>query len=120
MPQGNIRRYFRHGTLPQLRVFEAVARHGNFTRAAEELHLSQPTVSVQIRKLTETVGLPLLEQNGRHVQPTTAGRELCAACLEIFRIFDCMEDVLSDIRGPKAGALLVATGASGLEETAAK
>ena len=56
MQQGRIRRYLKHGTLPQLRVFEAVARHGSFTRAAEELYLAQPTVSVQIRKLTETVG----------------------------------------------------------------
>ena len=58
MQQGKIRRYLKHGMLPQLRVFEAVARHGSFTRAAEELYLAQPTVSVQIRKLTETVGLP--------------------------------------------------------------
>ena len=59
MLQSGIRRYLRHGTLPQLRVFEASARLGNLTRAAEELHIAQPTASVQIRKLTETVGLPL-------------------------------------------------------------
>jgi len=85
MQQGKIRRYLKHGMLPQLRVFEAVARHGSFTRAAEELYLAQPTVSVQIRKLTETVGLPLLEQIGKRIHPTGAGRELYAACQDIFR-----------------------------------
>ena len=52
-------------TLRQLRVFEAVARHMNFSRAAEELHLSQPAVSTQIKELTTHVGLPLFERLGR-------------------------------------------------------
>ena len=67
MPQSKIRRYLKHGTLPQLSVFEAVARLGNFTRAAEELYMAQPTVSVQIKKLTETIGLPLFEQVGKRI-----------------------------------------------------
>ena len=113
MRQGRIRRYLKHGTLPQLRVFEAVARHGSFTRAAEELYLAQPTVSVQIRKLTETVGLPLLEQVGRSVHTTGAGRELYSACQDIFRTLDGVEDALSDLRGLKTGSLRVATSTSG-------
>jgi DNA-binding transcriptional LysR family regulator len=113
MQQGRIRRYLKHGTLPQLRVFEAVARHGSFTRAAEELFLAQPTVSVQIRKLTETVGLPLLEQVGRRVHTTGAGRELYVACQGIFKALDDVENALSDIRGLKAGSLRVATSTSG-------
>jgi len=111
--QGKIRRYLKHGMLPQLRVFEAVTRHGNFTRAAEELYLAQPTVSVQIRKLTDTVGLPLLEQVGKRVHPTSAGRRLYGACQDIFRTLDGVEDALSDIRGLKAGALRIATSTSG-------
>ena len=59
MPTSVVRRFLRHGMLPQLAVFEAVARHGSFTRAAEELHLAQPTVSTQIKKLSDTLGLPL-------------------------------------------------------------
>ena len=59
MPHSRIRRYLKHGILPQFAVFEASARLGSFTRAAEELHMAQPTVSAQIKKLTETVGLPL-------------------------------------------------------------
>ena len=93
-----IRRYLKHGTLPQLRVFEAVVRHGSFTRAAEELHIAQPTVSVQVRKLTETVGLPLLEPAGKRVQPTAAGRALYEACHDIFGTLACVEDVLAGLR----------------------
>ena len=113
MRSGRIRRYLRHGMLPQLLVFEAVARHGSFTRAAEELHLAQPTVSGQIRKLTDIVGLPLLEQVGRRVHATSAGRELYAACQDIFNTLDGVEVTLSDIRGLKAGSLRIATSTSG-------
>ena len=76
MPQANIRRYLKHGTLPQLRVFEASARLGSFARAAEELHMAPPTASVQIKKLTETIGLPLFEQVGKRIYLTDAGRRL--------------------------------------------
>ena len=55
MQHRTLRRYLRHGTLTHLAVFEAVARHGSFSRAAEELSMAQPTVSVQIKKLTETL-----------------------------------------------------------------
>ena len=78
MRHAALRRYFRHGMLPQLMVFEAVARLGSFTRAGEELCLAQPTVSVQIRKLSETLELPLFEQCGRKVELTDGGRELYA------------------------------------------
>lgn len=54
-------------TLHQLRVFETVARHGSFTRAAEELSITQPTVSTQIKHLTQTIGLPLFEQIGKQL-----------------------------------------------------
>jgi len=116
MQQGKIRRYLKHGTLPQLRVFEAVTRHGSFTRAAEELHLAQPTVSVQIRKLTETVGLPLLEQIDKRAQPTRAGLELYAACEEIFQILDGMEEEFCLMRGTIAGSPRVDTGAPAQKE----
>src|SRR5690349_20298496 len=113
MQQGKIRRYLKHGTLPQLRVFEALAHHGSFTPAPEELYLTQPTVSVQIGKLTATVGLTLLEQIGRRVLPTGAGRELYAACREIFQTLDGVEAALSAIRWLKTGSLDVATSTSG-------
>lgn len=113
MQRSKIRRYMKHGMLPQLRVFEAVARHGSFTRAAEELYMAQPTVSVQIRKLTETVGLPLLEQVGKHTHVTVAGRELYTACQEMFKTLCAVEDMLSDIRGLKSGSLRIAVSTTG-------
>ncbi|UCF75110.1 MAG: LysR family transcriptional regulator [Betaproteobacteria bacterium] len=113
MPQSKIRRYLKHGTLTQLSVFEAVARLGNYTRAAEELYLAQPTVSVQIKKLTETVGVQLLEQIGKSVHLTEAGRELHRACHEIFQQLIDVEDRLADIRGLKSGRLRLAVSTTG-------
>lgn len=108
MPQSKIRRYLRHGTLPQLSVFEAVARHGSFTRAAEELYMAQPTVSVQIKKLTETIGLPVLEQVGKSVRLTPVGKELQAACSEIFATLTRFEQKVADMRGMQTGSLHIA------------
>lgn len=113
MPQSKIRRYLKHGTLPQLSVFEAVARHGSFTRAAEELYMAQPTVSVHIKKLSETVGLPLFEQVGRKVHLTEAGEHLFAACKEMFAILGRTEDGFADLRGLAAGRLRIAVSTTG-------
>ncbi|UTH75268.1 transcriptional regulator CynR [Chromobacterium sp. IIBBL 290-4] len=59
--------------LRHIRYLIAVAEHGNFTRAAEALHVSQPTLSQQIRQLEDMVGAPLLDRSGRTVRPTDAG-----------------------------------------------
>ena len=98
MSQPDIHRYFRHGTLPQLRLFEASARLGSFTRAAQELHMAQPTASVQIKKLSETVGIPLFEQVGRRLYLTDAGRRLYESCQEVFRAFTTLEASLAGMR----------------------
>ncbi len=99
MPQSKIRRYLKHGTLPQLSVFEAAARHGNFTRAAEELFMAQSTVSVHLKKLGETVGLPLFRQCGRKTELTEAGRQLQMACSEIFATLTRVEEIFAPMRG---------------------
>ncbi|RXL48865.1 LysR family transcriptional regulator, partial [Citrobacter sp. AAK_AS5] len=65
-----------HLTLRQLRVFESVARHLSFSRAAEELYLTQPAVSMQIKQLEDNIGLPVFEQLGKKIYLTDAGREL--------------------------------------------
>jgi DNA-binding transcriptional LysR family regulator len=108
MPPTDIRRYLKHGTLPQLRVFEASARLGSVTRAAAELHMAQATASVQIKKLTETVGLPLFEQVGRRLCLTDAGQQVHAGCVELFRILSEMEQALAEMRGLAAGRLQLA------------
>ena len=62
-----------HITIRQLQVFEAVARHLSYTRAAEELHLTQPAVSMQIKQMESSVGLPMFEQIGKKIYLTQAG-----------------------------------------------
>jgi len=65
-----------HITLRHLRTFEAVASHGSISRAAGELHLTQPAVSMQMKQLEEQIGLPLVEQIGRRICLTEAGQAL--------------------------------------------
>lgn len=113
MLQSGIRRYLRHGTLPQLRVFEASARLGSLTRAAAELHIAQPTASVQIKKLADTVGLALFEQVGRRVYLTDAGQKLYAGCLEVFRALSTIEEDLNGLRTMESGHLRLAVCSTG-------
>ena len=109
MPRPALRRYFRHGLFPQLMVFEAVARRLSVTRAAEELHFAQPTVSTQIKKLSQTLELALLEQQGRGLQLTPAGRELQAACEDLIGLIERTEERLAALRSPRADVLRVGT-----------
>ena len=95
-------------TWNQLRLFEAVARNSSFTRAAEELHVVQPTVSAQIKQLTETIGTPVFEQVGKKIYLTEAGRELYKTVRELFDSWDRFEMKISDLEGVKAGKLSVA------------
>lgn len=95
----------RHATLRQLQVFEAIVRLGSFTRAAEELFLTQPTVSMQIKKLSDAMGLPLFEHVGRNVQPTEAGNVLYEACRNMFSTLANLEMKLADLKGMKRGRL---------------
>jgi DNA-binding transcriptional LysR family regulator len=97
----------RHSTFRQLQIFESIFRLGSFTRAAEELFLTQPTVSMQIKKLSDAIGLPLFEHVGRHVEPTQAGRELYQACTQVFEILSNLEMKIADLQGLKRGRLRV-------------
>ncbi len=94
-------------TWNQLRLFEAVARNSSFTRAAEELHVVQPTVSAQIKQLTNTIGLPVFEQVGKKIYLTDAGKELYQTIRELFDSWDRFEMKISDLKGAKAGKLRV-------------
>ena len=95
-------------TLHQLKVFEATARHGSFTRAAEELYITQPTVSSQIKQLSKTVGMPLFEQIGKRLYLTEAGQSLLKTCQEVFQCLDNFEMKVADIQGTKQGRLRLA------------
>ena len=100
-------------TLRQLRVFAAVARHLNFSRAAEELHLSQPAVSTQIKELATHVGLPLFERIGRKAYLTPAGTEMLQCSQAIVRRIREAEDAVAQLRGVKGGRLNVAAISAG-------
>ena len=92
-------------TLRQLRLFEAVARNASFTRAAEEMHLTQPAVSTQVKQLEEDVGLPLFEQMGRKIFLTEAGREMYEFSRSIARKFTDISMVLDEMKGIRRGML---------------
>ena len=92
-------------TFRQLKVFEAAARHLSYTRAAEELHLSQPGVSMQIKQLEENIGLPLFEKMGKQMYLTEAGREMRQYCRTISEQLDEASEVLEQLKGIKKGHL---------------
>lgn len=95
-------------TVHQLRIFEAIVRHGGFSRAAEALHLTQPTVSMQIRKVAEAVGLPLFEQTGRRLELTEAGEALLRLARETFDGLDRFDQTIAELKGLRSGRLRLA------------
>lgn len=94
-----------HLTLRQLTLFEAVARNLSFTRAAEELHLSQPAVSMQIRQLEEAAGLPLFEKLGKSIHLTEAGREVYGYSRSIGQQLQELDEVIEGLKGVQTGHL---------------
>jgi DNA-binding transcriptional LysR family regulator len=94
-----------HITLRQLQVFEAAARLGGYTRAAETLHLSQPAVSMQIRQLEEQAGMPLFDQIGKKVHLTDAGRTLYKHAQSILAQVNEAQLEFEEMRGMRRGQL---------------
>lgn len=93
--------------LHQLRVFFHVARCLSFSRASEELHISQPAVSVQVRKLEEEIGVELIEQIGKKLYLTEPGKLLQEYAERIFTTEREAESMLSDFRGLNTGELAI-------------
>ena len=91
-PRNPMRRYFRHGLLPQLVAFEACVRLGSVTRAAEELCLAQPTVSCMLRKLADAFGGPLTIVTQRRVRPTELGLEVLALTEDLIDAFERFDE----------------------------
>ncbi|WP_372592258.1 LysR family transcriptional regulator [Guyparkeria sp.] len=103
--QSEARYLLRHATLRQIEIVEAVARLGSFTRAAEELFLTQPTVSAQVKSLSETVGMPLFEQIGRKIFLTDAGNLVARGCRDVIDALSNLEMSINDLKGLKKGRL---------------
>ena len=94
-----------HSTFRQLEIFEAIARLGSYTRAAESLHLTQPTLSMQVKKLTDIIGAPLFEQIGKKLYLTGDGQDLADVTREIFGVLDRFTMRVGDRQGLKKGRL---------------
>ena len=94
-------------TLRQLKIFESVARHLSFSRAAEELHLTQPAVSMQVQALEDQAGLPLTEQAGKRVRLTAAGEEMARQARRIAEQLREAGEALSALKGVEGGRLKI-------------
>ncbi|MEN8131633.1 MAG: LysR family transcriptional regulator [Pseudomonadota bacterium] len=94
-------------TIRQLKVFKAVARQNSFTRAAEELHLSQPAVSMQIKQLEEASGQGLFDHLGKKIFLTQAGDEMLRCAETILRQLEETGQVLDEMKGVNRGRLTV-------------
>ncbi len=92
-------------TLQQLRVFQAVAEHRSFTRAAEEIHLTQPGVSIQVKRLEELLGVELFEKVGNQVYLTAEGKELQQTCHDLFGRLELFEERLKELSGEVTGPI---------------
>ena len=97
----------KNATLRQLKVFESVARNLSFSRAAEELHLTQPAVSTQVKKLTDHAGVMLFEQLGKKIFLTPAGVEMLHSSRLIIQQFKEVEEAMNRFKGIGGGTLNV-------------
>jgi DNA-binding transcriptional LysR family regulator len=97
-----------HITWRQMRLFRALAQTGSVTAAAKAEHVTQPTVSMQLKLLQEAAGQPLYEPAGRGLRLTDAGQRLARSCLDILARWEAFEMELADLQGLKTGRLDVA------------
>ncbi|NOT18496.1 MAG: LysR family transcriptional regulator [Sulfuriferula sp.] len=98
-----------HATLHQLKIFDAVARHLSFARAAEELHLTPPAVSIQVKQLAEAIGQPLFEQIGKKISLTPFGVVSWTTCRDVLNRLEQLGHELAALQGLEKGSLKLAT-----------
>jgi len=94
-------------TVRQLRVFAEVARHLSFARAAAELHLTPPAVTMQVKELEANVGLPLFDRKGRQIALTTVGEYMLSYVRRMLAVLKDAEDAVARFKGLKGGSLIV-------------
>jgi LysR family transcriptional regulator, low CO2-responsive transcriptional regulator len=100
-------------TFRQIQVFETVARHLSFSRAAQELHISQPGVSTHLRQLEMCAGLPLFEQVGRKIFLTSAGLEMLRYSRVIIQQLKETDTAFAELKAIHRGVLNVAVISAG-------
>ncbi len=97
----------RLGTLRQLEIFLKVAELKSMTRAAEALYLSHSAVSLQVRKLSEAIGMPLHEVIGKQLYLTEAGREVVATGTQVFDAMRRLDETINNLKGLNTGRLAI-------------
>jgi DNA-binding transcriptional LysR family regulator len=97
----------RGATLKQLRAFCAAARHRSFAKAAEELHLTPPAVTMQIKELESAVGLPLFERGAKAVTLTMSGEYLLVYVRRVLSTLKDAEDAMARLRGAETGRITI-------------
>ena len=95
-------------TIRQLQIFATVARMGNFTKAAEALFLSQPAVSIQVKQLEHSIGLPLYEMVGKNLALTAAGEEVYRCSQQLQQTLEEMVATINALKGLTGGELKIA------------
>lgn len=96
-----------HLSLRQIRIFEAVAQHQSYTRAAEKLHMTQPAVSMQIKQLEEDSGLALFERQGKRMCLTQTGHDLLHHASQVLQAYNDLLVAMEERKGVKGGHLIV-------------
>jgi len=99
--------------LHHLRIFYAVARRQSVTAAAAELLLSQPAVSLQLKALERSLGLPLFQRGGAKLRLTQAGEVLYRAAVSMLHAKDEAERAIAELRGGSRGRLILGAGTTG-------
>jgi DNA-binding transcriptional LysR family regulator len=94
-------------TIRQLQVFVQVARHLSFARAAEELHLTQPAVSMQVKELESAVGLPLFDRSGKRIALTTPGEYFLVHARRMLSALKDAADSMARMKGVESGRLTI-------------
>jgi len=97
----------KNATFRQLRVFNAVARHLSFAKAAETLHVSAPAITMQIKELEAAVGMPLFERQGRKVSLTTSGEYMLVYARKMLALLKDAEDAAARLQRIETGKLTI-------------
>jgi len=97
----------RQPTMRQLQLIQALARHKNLSVVAENLHISQPSVSIQLKNLSELIGLPVYQMQGRKLSLTDAGQAVLRSANTIFQSLDNLKTDIDNLQGVITGTLLI-------------
>ncbi len=98
----------RHISFRLLEVFMSVVKTGSISETARRLHLTQPTVSLQIKRLQETIGEPLIHMQQQKLHVTEAGLALFKTCQQVFGHFEDYQDFLTELNGGERGRCKIA------------